>query len=143
MMKPRNIKYTKYQKNLIKQKVKRGQILEWKSNELKFGDYGLRAVEGGLIRANQIEASRQVISRKLKRQGQVWIRIFPSIAITSKPIEVRMGKGKGNVNFWGISVKPGQMLYEITGVPKSIAEIALRHGGGKLPVKTQIVYNIF
>lgn len=143
MMRPKKTKYAKYQKKLIKIKKKRGCALQWKTNKLKFGDYGLRAIESGFLNANQIEATRQVITRKLKRQGQIWIRIFPSIAVTSKPIEVRMGKGKGNVDFWGTPIKAGQVLFELTGVDKSIAEVALKHGSGKLPFKTQIIYNLY
>ena len=142
-MRPKKTKYAKYQKKLIKLKHKRGNHFEWKSNKLKFGDYGLCVIETGLLKASQIEAGRQVILRKLKRQGQLWIRVFPDVPLTKKPIEVRMGKGKGNIDFWGVSVKAGQVLYEITGVEKSVGEIALRHGGGKLPLKSQVIYNLY
>ena len=143
MLRPKNLKFDKFQKRVLKTTRKRGNLLQWRSNSLKFGDYGLRAIDGGLVKAAQIEACKQVIKRKLKRQGQLWVRIFPSISLTSKPIEVRMGKGKGNVDSWGIPVKPGQIIFEITGVAKSVAEIALQHGGNKLPMKTQIIENIF
>lgn len=140
-MRPKNVKYAKYQRKILK--ANNRTKFEWKSNSLNFGDLGLQAVESGLVKNNQIEAARQVINRKLKRQGQLWIRIFPSISLTKKPIEVRMGKGKGNVDSWGVSVKPGQLLFEITGVPESVAKVALKQGGDKLAIKTQIVYNLY
>jgi len=107
--------------------------------DLNFGTYGLKATEPERITARQIEAARRAMTRHMKRQGRVWIRIFPDLPVTSKPIEVRMGKGKGSVDFWACKVKPGRMMFEIDGVAEPIAREALRLAAMKLPIKTRVV----
>ena len=122
-------------------KTKKGKIrkLEFKASKLQFGSVGLKAVNSGIITARQIEATRQAISRKIKKKGKIWIRIFPDVPITAKPISARMGKGKGSLSHWGAKIKGGTMLFEICGVkdPKVIKS-ALRTGSAKLPLKTKI-----
>lgn len=122
-------------------KIKKGKIrkLEFKASKLQFGTVGLKAVNSAIITARQIEATRQAISRKIKKKGRLWIRIFPDLPITAKPISARMGKGKGSLSHWGVRVRGGTMLFEICGVkdPK-IIESALRTGSAKLPLKTKI-----
>nr|WPV72415.1 ribosomal protein L16 [Navicula sp.] len=122
-------------------KIKKGKIrkLEFKANKLQFGNVGLKAVNSAIITARQIEATRQAISRKIKKKGKLWIRVFPDLPITAKPISARMGKGKGSLSHWGVRVRGGTMLFEICGVkdPK-IIEGALRTGSAKLPLKTKI-----
>ena len=127
-------KYKKYKK------TRKGKLrkFEFKANDLKFGTIGLKATESGIINYKQIESARQAISRKIKRKGKIWIKIFPDLPITSKPIGVRMGKGKGNVSYWSVKVRGGNVLFEICGVDDNIAIGALRTGGAKLPVKTKI-----
>lgn len=123
-------------------KVKKGKLvkLEYKSNVLKFGTIGLKASEAGIINARQIEACRQAMSRKIKKKGKIWIRIFPDLPITAKPISSRMGKGKGAISHWGARVKGGSILFEICGIkdPKVVLT-ALKTGAAKLPVQTRIV----
>lgn len=128
---PKKIKY---------KKTKKGKLvkLEFKSNDLKFGTIGLKAAESGIINSRQIEAARQAIVRKLKRKGKVWIRIFPYLPITSKPTGVRMGKGKGQIAYWGARVRGGTTLFEICGVNFTTVFAALQTGGAKLPIKTKI-----
>ena len=106
---------------------------------LNFGSHGLKALEPERVTARQIEAARRAITREMKRAGRVWIRIFPDVPVSKKPVEVRMGKGKGNPEFWVAVVKPGTMLFEIDGVPDNIARESLRLGAAKLPIKTRIV----
>lgn len=106
---------------------------------LSFGTYGLKATEPERITARQIEAARRAMTRHMKRQGRVWIRIFPDLPVTSKPTEVRMGKGKGSVDFWAAKVKPGRVMFEIDGVTATVAREALRLAAMKLPIKTRIV----
>lgn len=122
-------------------KIKKGKIrkLEFKANKLQFGNVGLKAVNSAIITARQIEATRQAISRKIKKKGKIWIRVFPDLPITAKPISARMGKGKGSLSHWGVRVRGGTMLFEICGVkdPK-IIESALRTGSAKLPLRTKI-----
>ena len=133
-LQPKKIKY---------KKVKKGKLskLEFKSNKLNFGNIGLKAKESGIIHARHIEASRQAISRKIKRKGKLWIRIFPDLPITAKPTESRMGKGKGALSHWGSRIKGGTVLFELCGVKDpNIAIEALKTGGNKLPIKTQIFY---
>jgi len=133
-LQPKKFKYKKVRKGKLSR-------LEFKSNKLNFGDIGLKAMESGIIHARQVEASRQAISRKIKRKGKIWIRIFPDLPITAKPTESRMGKGKGTLSHWGSRVRGGTVLFEICGVKDSnIAIEALRTGGTKLPIKTQIFY---
>jgi large subunit ribosomal protein L16 len=121
-------------------KVQKGKLprLEFKANKLKFGTIGLKAAESGTISAKQIEAARQAIARKIKRKGKIWIRIFPTLPITSKPTEVRMGKGKGAVNYWAARIGGGTVLFELCGVNRNIAIAAFRTGGAKLPIKTKV-----
>jgi len=107
--------------------------------EVSFGDYGLQAIEAGLMSARQIEAARIAMTRHAKRGGQVWIRVFPDKPITAKPAEVRMGKGKGSVEKWVARVKPGRVLYEMTGVEEDVAREAMRLAAHKLPFKTLFV----
>ena len=127
------------QPNRLKyKKVKKGRLskLEFKSNTLKFGEIGLKAEMSGMISARQIESARRVITRKMKKKGKVWIRIFPDLPITAKPTESRMGKGKGAVSHWVSRVRSGTVLFEICGIPKHIAKEALKSGGFKLPINT-------
>lgn len=131
-LQPKKIKYKKTKKGKLKN-------LEFRTNKLKFGTIGLKAVNSAIVSARQIEASRQAISRKIKKKGKVWIRIFPDLPITAKPIASRMGKGKGTLSHWGARVNGGSMIFEICGVkdPK-IVKNALKTGGAKLPLKTKI-----
>ena len=138
-MRPKNFKYSKYQKRLVK--GHNLNALEWKSNSLKFGDIGLQVINSGFLTEKQLQAGLQIIRRKLRKQGQVWVRVFPSTSITKKPIETRMGKGKGKVDSWGIYVKGGQLLYEITGVSLFIGKKILIQSGHKFSLKTQIISN--
>lgn len=133
MLQPKRTKFRKCQKGTNNKKV------ATKGNKLNFGEFGLKSTENARITARQIEASRIVISKYLKRGGRIWIRIFPDKPITKKPIEVRQGKGKGNVEFWVALVQPGRVLFEITGVSKDIAFKALKLASYKLPVKTLLI----
>ena len=108
-------------------------------NKVSFGEYGLKATERGRVSARQIEAARRAMTRKVKRTGKIWIRIFPDVPISSKPLEVRMGKGKGNVDYWCSKVQPGTVLYEMEGVSEEIAREAFRLAANKLPIKTTFV----
>jgi len=108
-------------------------------NRVSFGEYGLKATERGRVSARQIEAARRAMTRKVKRTGKIWIRIFPDVPISSKPLEVRMGKGKGNVDYWCSKVQPGTVLYEMEGVPEEVAREAFRLAANKLPIKTTFV----
>lgn len=121
-------------------KLRKGKLsnLEFKSNKLKFGTIGLKAAESGTVTARQIEAARQSITRKINRKGKLWIRIFPSIPVTLKPVEVRMGKGKGAVSFWASKVAGGNVIFELCGVSQTTAIAAFRTGGAKLPIKTVV-----
>ena len=111
-------------------------------NKLAFGQYGLKAMEPERVTARQIEAARRALTRYMKRSGRVWIRVFPDVPVSKKPIEVRMGKGKGAPEFWCARVKPGKIMFEIDGVPEDVAREALRLGAAKLPVKTRFVARI-
>ena len=132
-LQPKKIKYKKTKKGKLKN-------LEFKSNCLKFGTIGLKSVNSAIISARQLEATRQAISRKIKKKGKIWIRVFPDLPITAKPISSRMGKGKGSLSHWGTRVKGGTILFEICGVkdPK-IVLAALKTGAAKLPLKTKII----
>ena len=132
MLQPKKSKYRKAHKGRIKGKAKAG-------TSLNFGSYGLKALTAERITSRQIEAARRAITRHMKRSGRVWIRIFPDVPISKKPVEVRMGKGKGTPEFWAARVKPGRIMFEIDGVPKDIALAALDLGSSKLPVKTKII----
>ena len=132
MLQPKRTKFRKMHKGRIKGQAKGG-------SDLNFGSFGLKALEPERITARQIEAARRAMTRHMKRQGRVWIRIFPDLPVTSKPIEVRMGKGKGSVDRWAAKVKPGRIMFEIDGVADGIAREALRLAAMKLPVKTRTV----
>lgn len=132
MLQPKRTKYRKQMKG-------RMAGLAYRGSELSFGDYGLKAVEAGRITARQIEAARIAITRSVRRGGKVWIRIFPDKPVTKKPLETRMGKGKGNVEEWVAVVKPGRILYEMEGVAPDVAARALTLAMHKLPVSTKVV----
>jgi large subunit ribosomal protein L16 len=132
MLQPKRTKFRKVHKGRNRGNAKGGF-------ELNFGSHGLKALEPERVTARQIEAARRAITRQMKRAGRVWIRIFPDLPVTKKPIEVRMGKGKGSVEFWACRVKPGRVMFEIDGVPDPVAREALRLGAAKLPIKTRVV----
>ena len=132
MLQPKRTKYRKQFKGRIKGVAKGG-------SDLAFGEFGLKAQEPNRVNAREIEAARRAITRHMKRQGRVWIRIFPDVPVSSKPTEVRMGKGKGSVDYWAARVHPGRIMFEIDGVNDTIAREALRLGAQKLPVLTRIV----
>ena len=132
MLSPKKTKYRKQFKGRIHGTSKG-------NTSLNFGSYGLKAVEPERITARQIEACRRAITREMKRQGRVWIRIFPDVPVSDKPAEVRMGKGKGAVEYWAARVAPGRIMFEIDGVPDTIARQALSLGAAKLPIKTKVV----
>ena len=132
MLQPKRTKFRKMHKGKIHGEAKGGF-------NLNFGSYALKAIEPERVTARQIEAARRAITRHMKRQGRVWIRIFPDTPVSSKPVEVRMGKGKGSVDYWAAKVKPGRIMFEIDGVAETIAREALRLGAMKLPVTTRIV----
>src|SRR5881628_4159205 len=132
MMQPARTKYRKQQKGRHKGKAYRG-------GELAFGDYGLKVLESGRLTARQIEAGRIAMTRFIKRGGKVWIRVFPDKPVTKKPAETRMGHGKGAPEYWVAVVKPGRIIYEMEGVPESVAREAMRLAAQKLPVHTRFV----
>ena len=132
MLQPKRTKFRKMHKGRIKGEAKGG-------SDLNFGTYGLKATTPERVTARQIEAARRAMTRHMKRQGRVWIRIFPDTPISAKPIEVRMGIGKGSVDRWAAKVKPGRVMFEIDGVSEGIAREALRLAAMKLPVKTRVV----
>lgn len=132
MLQPKRTKFRKAHKGRIRGEAKGGF-------DLNFGSFGLKAAEPERITARQIEAARRAMTRHMKRQGRVWIRIFPDLPISSKPTEVRMGKGKGSVDFWAARVHPGRVMFEIDGVGESMAREALRLAAMKLPIKTRVV----
>ena len=132
MLSPKRLKFRKQHKGRIHGLAKGG-------SELSFGTYGLKALTPDRITARQIEAARRAITREMKRLGQLWIRIFPDVPVTDKPAEVRMGKGKGSVEYWAARVKPGRILFECAGIDESTARQALALGAAKLPIKTKFV----
>ncbi len=132
MLSPKRTKFRKQHKGRIHGEAKGG-------SELNFGAYGLKALEPDRINARQIEAARRAMTRHMKRQGRVWIRIFPDVPISKKPIEVRMGKGKGSPEYWAAKVKPGRIMFEIDGVTEPVAREALRLAAMKMSVKCRIV----
>ena len=132
MLQPKRTKYRKQHKG-------RNDGLSWSANQVSFGEYGLRATQTGRLTARQIEAARRAVSRYVKRGGKMWIRVFPDKPISKKPIEVRMGSGKGNVEFWVAQIQPGRMIYEIEGVDEATAREAFRLAAAKLSVTTQFV----
>src|SRR6202012_4430553 len=135
MLQPKKTKYRKQFKGRIHGASKGGTALN-------FGSYGLKALEPERITARQIEAARRAITRQMKRQGRVWIRIFPDLPVSDKPAEVRMGKGKGAVEYWAARVAPGRTVFEIDGVADDVACEALRLGAAKQPIKTRVVTRI-
>jgi large subunit ribosomal protein L16 len=110
-----------------------------RGNQLAYGTFGVKSLDSNFINSRQIEAARIAATRFMKREGSLWIKIFPDKPITKKPLEVRMGKGKGNVEYWAAVVKPGRILFEISGVPQAVAQEALRLAAQKLPVKTKFI----
>ncbi len=132
MLQPKRTKYRKQHKG-------RNRGLAQSGNRVSFGEYGLKAVGRGRLTARQIEAARRVMTRHIKRVGKIWIRVFPDVPVTKKPLEVRMGKGKGNVEFWVCKIQPGRLLYEMEGVEEEVAREAFRLAATKLPVKTVFV----
>lgn len=132
MLSPKKVKYRKRMRGRLKGKPTGG-------TNLSFGDFGLQAMECGYINARQIEAARIALTRKIKRAGKTWIRFFPDKPVTKKPAEVRMGKGKGPTDAWVAAIRPGMILYEMEGVPRELAQEALRLAAHKLSVKTRFV----
>jgi len=132
MLSPKKLKFRKQHKGRIHGLAKGGA-------ELSFGTYGLKALTPDRITARQIEAARRAITREMKRAGRVWIRIFPDVPVSDKPAEVRMGKGKGSVEYWCARVKPGRIMFEVDGVPEETARVAFALGAAKLPIKTKFV----
>ena len=135
MLMPKRVKYRKAQRGRMRGKETRGATIA-------FGDFGLKAMEPGWITQRQIEASRVALTRMMKREGKVWIRIFPDKPVTKKPAETRMGSGKGNPEFWVVVIKPGRVMFEIGGVKKEMAKEALTLAAHKLPIKTKFVTRI-
>ena len=132
MLMPKRVMHRKQQRGRMKGKAQRG-------NFLAYGEYGLVAEQPGWVTSNQIEAARQAMTRRTKRGGKVWIKIFPDKPITAKPAETRMGSGKGAPEYWVAVVKPGRVLFEMGGIDEAIAREALRLAGHKLPIKTKII----
>ena len=129
---PRKVKFRKSQK-------RKNRGIATKGNKLNFGDYGLKALENGLIRGNHIEACRVVVARKMKGAGKIWIKVFPSKPVTKKPAETRMGKGKGDLDHWVCPVKRGKVIFEMSGVPENFAKVVLRLVAFKLPLKSKFI----
>ena len=132
MLQPKRTKFRKQQKG-------RNRGVAVSGSKVSFGTYGLKAVARGRMTARQIEAARRAMTRHVKRQGKIWIRVFPDKPITEKPLEVRQGKGKGNVEYWICQIQPGRMLYEMEGVPEQLAREAFELAAAKLPFKTTFV----
>ena len=132
MLQPKRTKFRKQQKGRMKGNSGRG-------HQLSYGTFGIKSLDSNFLTSRQIEAARIAATRYMKREGQLWIKIFPDKSITKKPLEVRMGKGKGAVEYWAAVVKPGRMLFEVGGVPLDVAKEALRLAAQKLPVKTKFV----
>jgi len=132
MLMPKRVKYRKSQRGRRKGKAQR-------RHRVAFGDFGLKAMGNGWITSRQIEACRIAITRTMKRDGKVWIRIFPDKPVSKKPLETRMGKGKGAPEFWVAVIKPGRIMFEVSGVSKEIAQTALSLASHKLPIKTKVV----
>src|SRR5690606_29241772 len=130
MLQPKRVKHRKQHKGRIRGNAQRGAAVA-------FGSFGLKALEPIWITNRQIEAARQALTRSMKREGNVWIRIFPDKPITNKPAEVRMGKGKGNLEYWAAVVQPGRIIFEVDGVSEEVARRALQLASGKLPIKTK------
>ncbi len=135
MLQPKRTNFRKQFKGRIHGVAKGG-------TDLNFGQFGLKAMEPERVTARQIEAARRAITRAMKRQGRVWIRIFPDVPVSKKPTEVRMGKGKGAPEFWACRIKPGRIMFEIEGVTEETAREAMRLGAAKLPIKTRFIQRI-
>src|ERR1700760_590442 len=132
MLQPKRTKHRKAQKGRIRETAKRG-------SSIAFGSYALKSLEAIWLTNRQLEAARQALTRAMKREGNVWIRVFPDKPITKKPLEVRMGKGKGNPEYWAAVIEPGRILFEADGVPMAVAKEALELAAQKLPVKTKFI----
>ncbi len=135
MLSPKKTKYRKAHKGRIHGDAKGGF-------EISFGSYGLKALEPDRITARQIEAARRALTRHIKRQGKVWIRVFPDVPVSKKPLEVRMGSGKGSPEYWVCRVKPGRVMFEIEGIPEQLAREALALAAAKLPIQTKFVKRV-
>lgn len=135
MLQPKKTKFRKQHKGRIHGNAKGG-------TSLAFGAYGLKALSPERVTARQIEAARRAITRHIKRQGKVWIRVFPDVPVSKKPLEVRQGKGKGSVEYWACRVKPGRILFEMDGVPQDLAREALSLAAAKLPIQTKFVTRV-
>ena len=132
MLMPKKVKYRKQQRGRMRGKA-------WRGSDVSFGDYGLKAMEPCWLTDRQIEAARVAMTRFIKRGGKIWVRVFPDKPITKKPLETRMGKGKGGVELWVAVVKPGRVLYELGGIPKDLVKEAFHLAAAKLPVKTRVL----
>ena len=132
MMQPKRTRYRKQQKG-------RNRGLALRGARVSFGEFGLKALSRGQLTASQLEAGRRAMTRHIRRGGKIWIRVFPDVPVTKKPLESRQGKGKGNVEYWVARVRPGRMLYEMEGVPETLAREALQRAAAKLPVQTAFV----
>ena len=132
MLQPKRTKYRKQQKG-------RNRGIAHKGSTVSFGSFGLKSLDNGRITNRQIEAARIAMTRRMKREGNVWIRIFPDVPVSKKPAEVRQGKGKGSVEYWACRVKPGRIMFELDGVPGPIAAVAFERAAMKLPIKTKVV----
>lgn len=135
MLMPKRTKYRKQHKGRIHGNAKGGYLLN-------FGEFGLKALQPERITSRQIEAARRAIQRHVKRTGRLWIRIFPDVPVTAKPAEVRMGSGKGSVEYWAAKVKPGRVMFELDGVPEQLAREAFERASAKLPIKTKFIARI-
>ena len=135
MLQPKRTKYRKMMKG-------RNRGLATRGNSICFGDYALKAVERGRLTARQIEAARRAMTRHIKRGGKIWIRVFPDKPITQKPLEVRQGKGKGNVEYWVCPIKPGKILYEMEGVDEELAKEAFALASAKMPISTTFIRRV-
>ena len=132
MLQPKRTKFRKQQKGRNRGFAQRG-------NSVSFGEYGLKALSRGQLTSRQIEAARRAMTRHVKRGGKIWIRVFPDKPITKKPLEVRQGKGKGNVEYWVAQIQPGRVLYEMSGVNEPVAREAFKRAAAKLPVRTAVI----
>lgn len=135
MLQPKRTKFRKIHKGRIHGDSKGGTVLN-------FGEFGLKALEPERVTARQIEAARRAITRHMKRVGKLWIRVFPDTPVTKKPAEVRMGSGKGSVEYWAVKIKPGRVMFELEGVPEEVARHAFELGAAKLPVKTKFIKRV-
>ena len=135
MLMPKRVKYRRQHRGRMKGEAQRG-------NQLTYGEYGLQALEATWMTANQIEAARRAMTRYIKRGGQIWIKVFPDKPVSKKPAEVRMGSGKGSPEYWVAVVKPGRVLFEMSGVSEEVAREAMRLAAQKLPIKTKFIQRL-